>query len=190
MRAFVAIEVPPAGSTASYRSSSPEHLTIRFLGEILPDRAPIITDRLTEVARQYPPFDLRLEGIGAFPSARSPRVVWFGVTRGRAEVERLARAVREALSREGSVRPDEPFVPHVTWFRVRTASDRRAADDLLAGISPVPPSREFRVDRITLKESVLEGGGAVHRTLAAPPLAGDAATGSEPTRPDTSLRQR
>jgi RNA 2',3'-cyclic 3'-phosphodiesterase len=174
VRAFVAVEVP-AGEPGSVGRAAPEHLTLHFLGEVPPESAPQIAERLRPVGRGIGPFELRLEGIGAFPSSSDPRVVWIGVTSGRAELVELARRVRSAL--EGTVRaPREEFVPHLTWFRVRSPADRRRALDVLRDSGSPPPPRSVRVSEFVLKESTLGPGGAVHRTIEAFPLAG--ATGS------------
>jgi RNA 2',3'-cyclic 3'-phosphodiesterase len=170
MRAFVAVEVPALRPSVGAGAPAPEHLTLRFLGDISAERVPPMVARLNEVARGRPAFELRIEGIGAFPSARAPRVVWFGATAGSEEVGRLARDVREALRGESTGAWEEPFVPHVTWFRVRSPTDHRAALDLLQGRRPLPAPRQFPVERFVLKQSVLSRGGAVHSTLASFPL--------------------
>jgi RNA 2',3'-cyclic 3'-phosphodiesterase len=171
VRAFVAVELPADGGP----SRAPAHLTLRFLGEITADQERSTEARLRDVAAASRPFVLRLEGIGAFPSPARPRVVWIGVTQGRAEVEELARRVRAALAPEFG--PDrDRFVPHLTLARVRSSSDRRAAEELLAGVRPPPPPRDVAVRELVLKESVLGAGGAVHRTLAAFPLGAPART--------------
>ena len=167
MREFVAVDVEPEGRPAPGGAAS--HLTLRFLGEVAPARNDAIASRLSDVARESPPFALRLEGVGAFPSPSRPRVVWVGVTEGRREVTELARRVRDALAAEFGPEPDE-FVPHLTLFRVRSPRDREAAAELLSGARPAPPPREVRIDRLLLKESILGTGGAIHRILAAFPL--------------------
>jgi len=165
VRAFVAVDVTADGGAAR----APAHLTLQFLGEITAEQERWTEPRLREVAVASRPFVLRLEGIGAFPSPARPRVVWIGVTQGRTEIEELAGRVRAALAPEfGTER--ERFVPHLTLARVRSPSDRRAAEELLAGIRPPPPTREVAVRELVLKESVLGPGGAVHRTVAAFPL--------------------
>ncbi|HLN50628.1 MAG TPA: RNA 2',3'-cyclic phosphodiesterase [Thermoplasmata archaeon] len=172
MRAFVAVEVP-TGEPGSVGRAAPEHLTLQFLGEVPPESAPRIAERLRPVGRGIGPFDIRLEGIGAFPSPSDPRVVWVGVTSGRAELMELARRVHSAL--EGTVQARrEEFVPHLTWFRVRSPTDRRRAFDVLRDPGSPPPPRSVRVSEFVLKESVLGPGGAVHRTVEAFPLAGSA----------------
>jgi RNA 2',3'-cyclic 3'-phosphodiesterase len=176
VREFVAVEVgPQAGTGASDDRPAVPHLTLRFLGEVAPERNDAIAARLADVARQSRPFVLRLEGVGAFPSPARARVVWLGVTTGREEVVGLARRVRDALDPEFGGTSEE-FVPHLTLFRVRSPADRRAAAELLAGTRPAPPPRDVRVDELHLKESILGARGAVHRTVASFRLGG----GGEP----------
>lgn len=173
MREFVAVDV--AGAAADWQGS-PGHLTLRFLGEVRAEQNDGIGLRLAAVARQTRPFRLRLEGVGAFPSVSRPRVVWIGVSTGREEVVRLAEKVRAALAAELPPEP-APFVPHVTWFRVRSVEDARAAAEALSGRRAAPAPREVAVGELLLKESVLGPGGARHRTIATFPL-------GEPAPPD------
>ena len=173
MREFVAVDVGPEAE----RRPATAHLTLRFLGEVPPERNHLLGRLLAGVGRESAPFLLRLEGVGAFPTPARPRVVWVGVTRGRSEVAELARRVQAALASDFGPSPEE-FVPHLTLFRVRSVQDRVVAQELLAGARPAPPPRDVLIDRLLLKESVLGPRGAVHRTIAdfpleaAPPTAG------------------
>ncbi len=165
MRAFVAVEVGRPDRSA------PEHLTVEFLGDVPDGSIPRLVECLRPVGNATAPFEIRLEGIGAFPKATDPRVVWVGVTVGRTELTELARRVRAAL--EGVVpTPREAFVPHLTLFRVRTPADRQRALDLLEGRIDPPPARSSRVTEFALKESVLGPRGAHHRVVEAFPLSG------------------
>lgn len=165
MREFVAVD---AGHDPDH-PGAPEHLTLRFLGEVDPARNDRLGSVLAPVAARHAPFTLRLEGVGAFPRPERPRVVWVGVTAGREPLLALARDVRAALEPEvGGVA--EAFVPHLTVLRVRSAADRSAAVDLLSGARPPPAPRDVRIDRFLLKESVLGPRGATHRILAEFPL--------------------
>lgn len=169
----MAIEVPTGEPTAAAVGWGPaaEHLTLRFLGEVPAERVPDISSALASAAGASSAFRLVLEGVGAFPDARRPRVVWVGATEGRREAIELAERVAESLAPITGERPREPFVPHLTLFRVRSPAERRRAEELLAGRMPPPPPRTVSVREICLKESVLDPGGARHRTLAAWPLA-------------------
>jgi len=176
MRAFVAVEVPPPSSDPR-RGTAPEHLTLVFLGEIPRDRVEPIVAALNPVGANAAPFDVTLEGVGAFPSPERPRVVWTGATDGSAELVRLANDVRAALASEGDpTRREATFVPHLTLFRVRSPNDARRAREILAGRIPPPSPRRFRVAEFVLKESELSSHGATHRTLRTFPLSGRAST--------------
>ena len=171
VRAFVAVEVPADPGRAS-RSPAPEHLTLLFLGEIPVERVPPIVTALALVGERSAPFDLTLEGVGAFPSAERPRVVWVGATEGAEALCGLAGRVRDALAAEGEPGRRDSFVPHLTLFRVRSAGDRRRAGELLSGVVAPPAPRRVRVREFVLKESELSSRGATHRTLARFPLTG------------------
>jgi RNA 2',3'-cyclic 3'-phosphodiesterase len=171
MRAFVAVEVPSSSGDSSL-GSAPEHLTLLFLGEIAKERVGPIGESLAPVGASVAPFDLTLEGVGAFPTSERPRVVWVGATEGATALSQLADRVRNALAGEGAAARESAFVPHLTLFRVRSAHDRRRAEELLLGKVPPPSPRRLRVREFVLKESVLSSRGATHRTVATFVLSG------------------
>jgi RNA 2',3'-cyclic 3'-phosphodiesterase len=160
VRAFVAVEV---GEDAR---GAPAHVTLAFLGTVAAASLPSIRTALARAAAGGRPFDLGLGGIGAFPDVARPRVVWTGVTEGRADVEALAAAVRRELTGAGVPFDPQPFHPHVTLLRVRSPGARARARRLLDGLEPAPAARSVRVTEIRLNESELAPGGAVHRVVA------------------------
>lgn len=167
MRLFVAIDVPPS---AGGRDASPTHLTLRFLGEVPPERLDAISTALETSVRESRPYELVLEGVGAFPSPSRPRVVWVGATGGGPETLEIAARVSDALAKVGFPPERDRFVPHVTLFRVRSPAHHRRALALLSGEEPPPPPRAIAVREIVLKESTLTPRGALHRTLRTYPL--------------------
>jgi RNA 2',3'-cyclic 3'-phosphodiesterase len=182
VRLFVALEVrPPASEPSGEVVEAPQHLTLRFLGEVSSDRVPSIVEALERVAQKTPSFDLVLEGVGAFPSRSNPRVVWVGATAGREEASDLAGRISRALDEAGVTVERERLVPHLTLFRVRSPKLRRRAVDLLNGTEPPPVPRRLHVTEFVLKESTLTPRGALHRTLVAFPLVrGSESVGSPP----------
>jgi len=171
VRAFVAIEVDERTSPER-PTVAPTHLTLRFFGELEAATVPPVVGALRAAALREMPFDMTLDGIGAFPSRAAPRVVWVGVTDGKGDVVRLANEISDALATVG-VAPDPPtFVPHVTLFRVRSPRDRHRARGLLDGTVPTPAPRRVRVTEFVLKESVLAPTGPIHRVVERFPLAG------------------
>ena len=167
MRLFVAIDV---GAGFRAHDPAPTHLTLRFLGDVEPDRLEGIAEAIARAAGTGHPYDLVLQGVGAFPSPARPRVVWVGATGGGPETAEIARRVATELETVGFEHERERFVPHVTLFRVRSAALQRRALDLLSGAEAPPPSRTVHVTEIVLKESTLSPRGASHRTLRAFPL--------------------
>ncbi len=174
VRLFVAVELAGSGAT---RGDAPTHLTLKFLGEADPVQVATISSAVADAVRPASPYELVLEGVGAFPSRARPRVVWVGVARGREATIELARKVSDALAPLGFPVEREQFVPHVTLFRVRTPDQHRRALALLAGEEAPPPPRTFVVEEVVLKESTLTARGAVHQTQGRFPLAGSPSVG-------------
>lgn len=174
MRLFVAIEVPSSlGATGEGPGTrAVEHVTLRFLGELPEEGIAELTAALGRVADSAAPFDLLLDGVGAFPSRSRPRVVFLGARSGSGEAVELASRVSAAVAPIAPRDARERFVPHLTLFRVRSPADRARAHDLLEGRSPAAPARSVHVDRIALVASTLTPRGAVHRTVAEFPLRG------------------
>ncbi len=85
LRLFVAVEIPEdakravASATEPWRERFPKarwppeenwHVTLVFLGRTWPRLRPWVEERVAAVARRTAPFEARIDGLGAFPSAR------------------------------------------------------------------------------------------------------------------------
>ena len=165
MRAFVAVPLDLEGP-AREEDSAPHHLTLRFLGEVPESSLVMLEEPLRRAVVELPGFEIVVEGVGAFPSADRPRVVWRGVGKGEEPLRRLAAAVREAVHSVGLPEDSLPFSPHVTLFRVRSGTDRARARSVLEGSEPAPPPSRVWVREIHLMESRLTRAGATHRIRA------------------------
>ena len=55
------------------------HLTLKFLGEINREDIPKAIETIEKAVQNAGPFELSVEGTGAFPSLSNPRVLWVGV---------------------------------------------------------------------------------------------------------------
>ena len=53
------------------------HFTLQFIGEIDIVSKEKIVDAMNRI--EFSKFEITLEGIGAFPRTKSPRVIWIGV---------------------------------------------------------------------------------------------------------------
>ena len=132
------------------------HLTVKFFGEVPPDRLEVIEEAVRAAVPGTGALPLRLSQIGAFPSFRRPRIIWVGLDAPPAlellqdRLERLADAI--GFAPEGT-----PFRPHVTLARVREGQHLPpdALDSLADAYEPAP----FLASELVLYESVLTRGG-------------------------------
>lgn len=96
------------------------HLTLAFLGATPEARVAPLSAALAAVAAAQAPFEVRVEGLGAFPSFQRPSVLWAGLEAGpgASALVGLAKRVRRACSAAGCP-PDATgtFEPHVTLAR-------------------------------------------------------------------------
>lgn len=141
------------------------HLTLKFLGHVEREGLTRVIAALAEAAAAGRPFDLALRGLGAFPTATRPRVVWAGVEAGHAEADALAGRVDAALTPLGFVAESRPFSAHVTLGRVR---EPRRDPPLTAAVAAGEKRSfgSFRVESVTLMRSDLSPRGARYTPLA------------------------
>jgi 2'-5' RNA ligase len=150
------------------------HLTVKFLGQVSEERIDAIVGAATQATACLRAFDARVCGLGAFPSAARPRVVWAGVTDGAPAMVDLAGRVDRALAPLGFPAESRPFSPHVTLGRVR----QPGRNPELAAALGSAAGREFgrvRVAGASLMRSELSRGGARYTELALLALAGSVA---------------
>jgi 2'-5' RNA ligase len=148
------------------------HLTLHFIGPTPEEDVPAIASALERASHGFPPLAVRYEGLGAFPSASRPRVVWAGVveTEGASRLPALASAVQEALRPLGHGGEERDYHPHVTLARAGSAR-LRALDRALAGRPG--DLRAFGAQVLSdLRLMVSEPGpqGSRYRPLATVPL--------------------
>jgi 2'-5' RNA ligase len=152
------------GTRADLKLVKPQniHVTLRFLGNITPNTVGKIFDEMKEV--QFTPFDVKINGLGAFPHLRYPRVVWAGITEG-AEQLRNVFSQLEPRIRSLGFRPDtKGFSPHLTIARVK--SGRNKAE--LVKFIHENAGYDFGVikaDCLKLKRSELTPKGPIYSTL-------------------------
>ena len=171
----VAVDALRARATAEVdelRWTEPEawHLTLAFLGPISPDAVPALAASMTGVAVTHPPFVVPTGGLGAFPSRRDVRVLWYGVTDRSRRLAELAVEVRNAVGLEASA----PFRAHLTLARAR--GDRGSP---LAPVirDAVFPTGVLNVDRLVLFRGHLGAGPPRYESLVEAALAAPAPAG-------------
>ncbi|MGN6391105.1 MAG: RNA 2',3'-cyclic phosphodiesterase [Gemmatimonadales bacterium] len=132
------------------------HLTLKFFGEVSPERLDVIEEAVRIAARGTGSLPCRLDDLGAFPSPVRPRVLWVGI-----EAPAALELLYDRLERGGEAIgfPPEgtPFRPHVTLGRVREG--HRLPSDGLDGFSGAYARAPFLASRLVLYESLLTTQG-------------------------------
>ncbi len=102
------------------------HLTLAFLGEVGPERHGAV--RAVAEAMRGAPFELVLDGVGSF---RTARVAWAGSSRVPGALLRLQSDLETGLRATGFALEERPFMAHVTLAR------KIAVPMAPAGIAPI-----------------------------------------------------
>jgi len=97
------------------------HITLWFLGEVEQSRVEP-TVQAIDAPFHEPAFDLEISGLGAFPPAGSPRVLWLGVTSGSTQLARLHAELNRRLEPIGFVPERRAYSAHLTIARVKEMS--------------------------------------------------------------------
>lgn len=139
------------------------HLTLKFLGEVPAERVPGVAGALGELG-DFAKFPVEIKGLGFFPDARKPRVLWAGVEASAALGE-LAGRVDTALERLDFAPAGGPFRPHLTLARFRRPRSEPALEAAAAQAKSLSFGR-FEANEFFLFESRLLPSGAEYHKLA------------------------
>lgn len=188
IRAFIAIDLPAEISQGLQQVSTQLqqrlenvpvrwvpveniHLTLKFLGDVSIANLEMLKEVLRTEVGNHRVFEVSIGGVGAFPTARHPRVVWVGIE-APPDLASLQRGVENAMAHIGYAREDRPFSPHLTLGRVsRNATSRdthligEALESYKVGFLGVAP-----VAAVYLYRSDLKPTGAIYTRIFTAPL--------------------
>jgi 2'-5' RNA ligase len=142
------------------------HLTLKFLGEIPKENLEIIKTSMFLALEDVFPFEISIEGLGMFPNARKPRVIWLGITN--LEKLRLVHSKLEAfLEKAGVPREKHGFSPHLTIGRVRSNTTFTDVENIGSVLSQYKVSKvgNFIIKEIILYQSELRQEGPLYTPL-------------------------
>ena len=170
MRLFIAIEIPEeikdylcviqreiidSKNKIRLVNKDSMHLTLKFLGEVQPDKVEILNKNLKEI--QFKPFSVNLDAIGVFPSEDYIRVVWAGL-KPEERVLELQKNIDESLKK--LFRKEKDFRPHLTIARVKYIEDKKRFVDKLKQIKV--DNKKIEVNNFKLVKSTLTPKGPVY----------------------------
>ncbi len=180
-RVFFAVELPhrvreSAGQHISHlRANAPQvrasweraekmHVTIKFVGEVEVRRIEELGRAAEEAAAGVSPFELKIEGTGAFPPRGEPRVLWLGVRDASGELARLQARLEEACARQGFRREERDYRPHLTLARLRAPAGTRTLAALHR--ESTFETDAFNVSELVLIRSQLSPAGSVYTVVS------------------------
>jgi RNA 2',3'-cyclic 3'-phosphodiesterase len=142
------------------------HLTLKFIGHAIGDAD---TEKFASVraalagVKSDSPVEMKFRGVGFFPNARRPRVMWCGVEAS-ANLAQIVADMERVLEPLGIPRESRDFVPHLTLARFDSP---KGLEPLLREVEELKSS-DFGATRATefyLYESVLHRSGAEYKKL-------------------------
>ena len=136
------------------------HVTLHFFGSIKKEAVTRAVGRVRPLAQKCVPFEIFLDGTGAFPSSGRLRVFWIGVEGNTAPLLGLQAEIVRNLSVAGYAVEERVFKPHLTVGRIPEGA--KARFPLSLDFPKTPPRR---MDRIVLFQSCLTPNGAHYETL-------------------------
>ena len=154
------------------------HLTLQFIGEIPVESAELLRLGFSGAGHGMRPFELVVDGSGAFPNLDKPQIIWLGLAGDIASLRRLHRASETFLLSFDIETEDRQFQPHITLGRTRQSLQSPEINslirlmrsnevrDILAALA-----NPFLVDQLTLYRSHLSHQGASYEPLARSRLA-------------------
>jgi 2'-5' RNA ligase len=138
------------------------HMTIRFLGDIIPNMVEKVFEEMKKV--QFVPFNAQITGLGVFPDLRYPRVVWVGITEGADQLKSVFSQLEPRLRSLGFTPDLKGFSPHLTIARVKSGKNKAQ----LAEFVTKNVGYDFgtvKAECLRLKKSDLTPRGANYSTL-------------------------
>jgi 2'-5' RNA ligase len=150
---------PRAGRGVRWTDPAGIHLTLKFIGEVETAAVEAIRGALVGI-RAEKPVEVIFRGLGWFPDARHPRVLWAGVE-AEGGLAELAAEIERVLEPLGIARESRKFQPHLTLARIKS---EEGLDDLRREVERLgaPDFGRARYCDFDLMESRLRPQGAVY----------------------------
>jgi len=109
-------------------------------------------------------WSVAVKNVGAFPSLKSPRVVWIGLEDQSGQLVKLQNQIEKEMSKLGFEEEKRKFSAHLTLGRVRSPKGK---DELVKYLLDERERvfGEIKVDRVILFKSELKPTGAIYFAL-------------------------
>lgn len=140
------------------------HLTLKFLGWVEDKKIDALSKSILGVCKGFGTFRIGLKGLGVFPDARHPRVIWTGVTEGGKRIKELAVKLEEKLSGQGYREEEREYSAHLTVGRIKEKIDVSALSEFIDD-NTQRDLGSFTVKNVSLMKSTLSRSGPTYEEV-------------------------
>lgn len=134
------------------------HLTLKFLGEVQPNKIDEIIGILKTI--KFEPFSAYLNSIGIFPTENYIRVVWVGLNPEERILE-LQKQIDESLKK--LFKKEKNFKAHITLCRVKYPEDKKTFVEQVKKIKV--ENKKIEIKDFRLVKSTLSPKGPIYEDL-------------------------
>jgi 2'-5' RNA ligase len=134
------------------------------LGNVEEGNVENIAQGIQNGIKGFKPWLTAVKNVGAFPSLKSPRVVWIGIEDLNGQLIKLQNQIEKEMANLGFEEEKRKFSAHLTLGRVRSPKGKNELvkyllDEREQGFG------EINIDRVILFKSELKPTGAVYTVL-------------------------
>jgi len=140
------------------------HVTLKFIGWVKDEKVPSLIESIKTCAGGFGSFDVSFSGLGVFPSAKRPRVIWIGTTTGADRVKSLGECIESEVSKLGIREEEREFSPHLTIGRIKEKIDVKALNDFIESNKDIDLG-SFTVDHVSMMKSTLRRSGPIYEEI-------------------------
>ena len=159
------------GSAVRWVAVKNIHLTLKFLGEVSEANLPVLYEITRKEAEKQAPFEIRISGLGAFPSVNRPRVIWVGI-QAPPDLAAVQHAIDTETARVGYASEERDFSPHLTLGRIARNASPEETRQITGNLSvlKVGDLGASRIQAIHFYRSDLTPQGSIYTRLYSAPL--------------------
>ena len=139
------------------------HITLFFLGSTEDSAVSLLKRLIDESFSKIQAYETSLFGVGVFPNAHNPKVLWLGLE----DIQPLISAyshLGESLQQNGFSFDQKPLKPHLTIARVKRTDHPSAFESLLAEYRDTVFD-QVNMNKVVLFESISTPTGPLYKPL-------------------------
>ncbi|OWT32568.1 2'-5' RNA ligase [Methanobrevibacter sp. 87.7] len=177
IRSFLAIEVEDSllnkiydvekdfktiDANIKYVPTKNMHFTLKFFGNIDEDMVDKISDSIEKVLKNHKPFEIDIQGSGAFPNENRIKVIWIGI-KNNSELKSLQKDLDNSFNKLG-FKLERNYISHLTIGRMKNAKNKNLVQDKIKKYHDYEIGK-MSVSSIVLKKSTLTPQGPIYENI-------------------------